>query len=496
MDGRNRIETYLRHCADGASTLEIARDALRLTGPDALLDRVVAGTLAGLAVLERAGRWHLASTLRRPRPQVALSVRSTGYQRGLDQVVEVACVSLCGQKETLWHSQVRPSAPLSEATQAHLGVDGRTLFTAPSLVSLAPALCSQLEGKELLSFGQLPRVAFLVASLQDASGRVLDVELTDVSVGLAAGRWAPRRAPLEAACAALDLPNAVAAKTPLVAEALLLWRLVERMAEWGIALDGEAPPAFDLHQVEITAAALYAIPEKPGIYRFWARDGALLYVGKAKNLGVRVRSYFQLRGDPRRQYVELMAAATQVTWQEQGSELRALLAEHRAIRDELPRYNSQREVGARVHVQAPKCCVVFLETLKPHEVELAFVLDGRFLASISWNLGLEEPDESPLECALEQIFAASAGEQTRALLGTELTQSEPARVPTRDQTRVPTRDLAEATIVNSWLAANRDSGEVLDLEEYVDAKRSIRGIAALGAIRAQLSERNSLNTRG
>ena len=44
---------------------------------------------------------------------------------------------------------------------------------------------------------------------------------------------------------------------------------------------------------------LKALPAKPGVYLFRDANGKILYVGKAKSLRPRVRSYFQQGGDTR-----------------------------------------------------------------------------------------------------------------------------------------------------------------------------------------------------
>jgi excinuclease ABC subunit C len=37
---------------------------------------------------------------------------------------------------------------------------------------------------------------------------------------------------------------------------------------------------------------LKTLPEKPGVYHYFDKNGTIIYVGKAKNLKKRVNSYF------------------------------------------------------------------------------------------------------------------------------------------------------------------------------------------------------------
>jgi len=81
-------------------------------------------------------------------------------------------------------------------------------------------------------------------------------------------------------------------------------------------------------------------PTTPGVYLFRDRNDTVLYVGKARELRARLRSYFS--GDRQRPAVEAaLGALARVEWRELGSELEAALQELRLIRDLRPPANAR-----------------------------------------------------------------------------------------------------------------------------------------------------------
>jgi DNA polymerase-3 subunit epsilon len=81
-------------------------------------------------------------------------------------------------------------------------------------------------------------------------------------------------------------------------------------------------------------------PTTPGVYLFRDRHDTVLYVGKARNLRARLRSYFA--GDRQRPAVEAaLGALARVEWRELGSELEAALEELRLIRELRPPANAR-----------------------------------------------------------------------------------------------------------------------------------------------------------
>lgn len=83
---------------------------------------------------------------------------------------------------------------------------------------------------------------------------------------------------------------------------------------------------------------LRSLTERPGVYQMYDASGALLYVGKARNLRKRVASYFRATGlSVKTQALVSRIAEIQVTVT--GSETEALLLEQNLIKSQHPAFN-------------------------------------------------------------------------------------------------------------------------------------------------------------
>jgi len=82
-----------------------------------------------------------------------------------------------------------------------------------------------------------------------------------------------------------------------------------------------------------------SIPRKPGVYLFRGESGRVLYVGKAKVLRARVRSYFRKSSLTSLRIENMVKKITNIDWLVTRSETEALLTEAAMIKEHEPQYN-------------------------------------------------------------------------------------------------------------------------------------------------------------
>jgi DNA polymerase III subunit epsilon len=97
-------------------------------------------------------------------------------------------------------------------------------------------------------------------------------------------------------------------------------------------------PNLDISKIE-------TIPEEPGVYYFYDDSGDLIYIGKSNNLSERVATH--LSNNTTNRSMEMRDRIADISWEETGSELIALLRESEEIKRNKPIYNrAQRRTGS------------------------------------------------------------------------------------------------------------------------------------------------------
>ena len=104
--------------------------------------------------------------------------------------------------------------------------------------------------------------------------------------------------------------------------------------------------------MSMDASILQHVPTSPGIYLFKDKKGAILYIGKAKNLFKRVTQYFA-HGSVRKQ--DMMQKSEQLERIPVANESEALYLEDNLIKKHQPPFNNLlKGDGSYAYIKIPK----------------------------------------------------------------------------------------------------------------------------------------------
>jgi DNA polymerase III epsilon subunit family exonuclease len=277
---------------------------------------------------------------------VVVDLETTGLRPGTSGICEIGAVRLRGfEVEAEFQTLVDPGLPIAAGASALTGLRNEQLRGAPGPPEAVRSFLGFAGDAVLVAHNARFDLAFLDRETERLTGSRIGSAVVD-TVRLARTLLAGRVSGFGLAQLAwfLDtterpchraLPDAQA-----TAEVLL--------ALIGLAQERGARTVADLSALAATRTRrlldkrhlAFGAPSRPGVYLFLGRNGQVLYVGRARDLRSRLRSYF--RSDRQRPAVEAaLAAAEQIEWRVTGSELEAAIEELRLIRDLRPPGNAR-----------------------------------------------------------------------------------------------------------------------------------------------------------
>jgi excinuclease ABC subunit C len=81
------------------------------------------------------------------------------------------------------------------------------------------------------------------------------------------------------------------------------------------------------------------IPQTPGCYQYFNKEGKLIYIGKAVNLRSRIFSYWRASAQHTPAKAKMVKEIHKIKWIEVDSEIEALLLESNLVKKHQPFYN-------------------------------------------------------------------------------------------------------------------------------------------------------------
>jgi DNA polymerase-3 subunit epsilon len=386
---------------------QVASQLLRLRRcPEALQRRLVAEVVEGDARLAWLGRdlvglappdW--ASRALAEATFCVVDLETTGGQPGISKITEIGAVRVRGLVVTeRFQSLVDPGRPIPEAITRLTGIDDALVAGMPGVEEVLTAFVA-FAGDDVLVAHNAP---FDLRFLNHERRRLLGTHFTQpwldtltLARRLLPGRVARNDLGTLAEWADTEVRPRHRALPDAEATGELLVRFIGMLAEEGVTTLDRAvalgAPGGTRHSWKLALAD--DLPAVPGVYLMRDRRGEVLYVGKARDIRRRVRSYFGPGGRHGRLIGRALEQLERIDHERCATELDALLTESRLLRELRPPCNrrgldavtrhlvltAERYPRLRVHGGAPPAGAGYLapagsERIARRAVELLEVL--------------------------------------------------------------------------------------------------------------------------
>lgn len=277
---------------------------------------------------------------------VVVDLETTGLRPGTAHICEIGAVRVRElELEDEFELLVNPGVPIGPAISALTGLRDSELRGQPQPAAAVRRFLAFAADGVLVAHNARFDLAFLDRETERLTGARLEGPVVD-TVGLAR-RLLAGRTP-RAGLASLSHFFGTAARPchralpDAQATAEILLRLIGLAQERGARTVSDlvelgAPRVRKVYAKRVLA---FGAPTAPGVYLFRDRHDQVLYVGRARDLRARLRSYF--RSDRQRPAVEAaLSALERIEWHVCGSELEAALEELRLLGELRPPANAR-----------------------------------------------------------------------------------------------------------------------------------------------------------
>jgi len=448
MNIPDQIHTYLRAHPEGASSEELAGRFLRAVASPQVCRTALISVLRDDArcALSPDGRWRIASErdpLEQPLSAATFTVIEVTRSPSDDRMAAISARRVQGGK-------------VSARFDAPAGSEERN----GTVEDRVPELLDFLGEDVVVVYGSPDKIRMVDRALLRRGEDEIENALLFLDKVFRRLQPEAKAGSLEEMAAALAMPCGEARRAARDADLLveILHHLIEEGRGRGIGsvqelLEYQYPEAVpvDFARYAFDGDDLRALPEVPGVYVMRDRSGRAIYVGKSKNLRGRVRSYFSAATERTEKVERILDEVYDISYETVGSELEALLLEHRRIRTYDPKINRQIEIHERPG-GGRRCGnrTVLLPSCAEGCVELFLVSGDRPVRQI--RLRRDDDDLADLRSAIRETYFS------------------PGAPDTTDRDA----DREETEIVCRWLSRRLDEINYVDMDAVADPEDAIR----------------------
>ncbi len=286
-------------------------------------------------------------------PFCVLDLETTGGSAADHSITEIGAAKFVGGEQVgSFQTLVNPGTEIPPFITILTGITHAMVIEAPRIDEAFPSFLEFLADSVIVGHNVRFDMSFLNgAAMQLGYGRLENQVIDTLGLARRLVRGEVRNLKLSSLAAHFRSPITPThrAYEDAAATAHVFHCLLERAGTVGVtALEDllQLPTARGSASYKKIALA-DELPRRPGVYFFQDRRGEVFYVGKAKNLRTRVRSYFY--GDNRRTVTNMLNELESVDYRVCATELEASITELRLIHSYRPRYNRRSKPPKSSH---------------------------------------------------------------------------------------------------------------------------------------------------
>lgn len=280
-----------------------------------------------------------------------VDVETTGAMAADERIIEFAAYKVHkGKIVDQYSTLVNPGRHIPNFIRNMTGISNEMVYGAPQFKDVALPISRFLDGSIFVAHNSQFDYSFVRSEMAKA-GFSLDIpQLCTRKLSSRVFPQLPRKA-LDQVChhLGIKISGRHRAYGDARATAHLLIELLEFVRERHEVVTLEellsfqnSPHRIDRHRNQnVFKSAMKTAPNAPGVYLVRDSEDEIIYVGKAKNLKLRVASYLTENARDAAKVRKMISTARRLEWEETSSELSAFLREVQLIRRHRPRFNSQ-----------------------------------------------------------------------------------------------------------------------------------------------------------
>ncbi|MDD5185911.1 MAG: exonuclease domain-containing protein [Paludibacter sp.] len=265
-----------------------------------------------------------------------IDIETTGTSASFGKITEIAIILHNGTTITeTFNTLINPECNIPWNITRLTGITNEMVSDAPKFYEVAKKIVELTAGRAFVAHNAVFDYSFVKEEFKRLGYDYKRKTICTVKLGrkLLPGH---RSYSLGNICA--DLGIQITDRHRAIGDALATTKLFEILISQNNILESSL---FIHRSYPVADEKVAAIPAKTGVYYFYDERGDIIYIGKSKDIHQRVLTHFN--NSQTKKAIEMRERIADISWEETGSELVALLLESAEIKKHKPLYNrSQR----------------------------------------------------------------------------------------------------------------------------------------------------------